>query len=239
MCGRYVITLPPEAMARLFKVQGRIPNFGPTYNASPGQHLPILRLSADGRTREIVLARWGLVPAWSRGPDARFSMINARVETVADKPAFRAPFRRQRCVVPADGFYEWKPEKGGKRPYYISATNGEPLAFAGLWDRWSAPDGTAIESYTIIVTDANASIRPIHERMPVILSPESHESWLGETPSSLNDIERCLRPSGDDALQAWPVSRDVNRPSNDYPQLVEAVSPAEGGKSEDLFQRPY
>lgn len=144
MCGRYAITSPLEAIIAAFSLKGPRANLQPRYNAAPSQYLPVIRASRDGR--EMVPMRWGLVPSWSKGPDARFSMINARAETVASKPAYRGPFRHRRCLVPANGFFEWKRGSSGKQPYFITLKSSEPFAFAGLWDHWTSPDGSEMES---------------------------------------------------------------------------------------------
>lgn len=219
MCGRYAVTLPPEAMVRLFRAIGALPNFPAHYNAAPGQPLPLVR-RVPGGERELTLARWGLIPSWSKGPDSRYSMINARAESVAEKPAYRGPFRHHRCLVPADGFFEWQAAKGGKQPYYFSLASGASFAFAGLWDRWTSAGGDEVDSFTIVVTDANARVAPVHDRMPVILPPDAWGTWLGEDEASARDLKALLRPFPAEAMRAWPVSRDVNRPANDRPDLI-------------------
>lgn len=228
MCGRYAITSPLEAIIEAFAVKGVRPNLQPRYNAAPSQDLPVVRAGREGR--ELILMRWGLVPSWSKGPDSRYSMINARAETVASKPAYRGPFRQRRCLVPANGFYEWKKTAEGKQPYFIALATGEALAFAGLWDHWTGPEGEAITSFTIIVTAANDCVRPIHDRMPVILGPDDHESWLGERGApSRTKLAIMLRPYPAELMRAYPVSRDVNSPANDSPGLLEGVGEGRSG----------
>ena len=226
MCGRYAITSPLEAIIEAFSLKGPRSNLEPRYNAAPSQYLPVIRGGREGR--EMVPMRWGLVPSWSKGPDSRYSMINARAETVTSKPAYRGPFRYRRCLVPANGFFEWKKEADGKQPYFITLKSDAPFAFAGLWDHWTSPNGSEMETFTIIVTAANDVVRPIHERMPVILGEDSYESWLGEagTPSRTK-LAILLRPYPADLMRAYPVSRAVNSPTNDRPELVEPV-PANG-----------
>ncbi|MDX1485236.1 MAG: SOS response-associated peptidase, partial [Alphaproteobacteria bacterium] len=212
MCGRYAITSPLEAIIKAFAVTGARPNLQPRYNAAPSQELPVVRAGREGR--ELALMRWGLVPSWSKGPDSRYTMINARAETVASRPAYRGPFRNRRCLVPANGFYEWRAGADGKQPYFITMKTGEPFAFAGLWDRWVSPDGDEMDSFTVIVTVANDCVRPIHDRMPVILEPESYDSWLGERGApSRTKLAIMLRPYPAEEMQAFPVSRDVNSPA--------------------------
>ncbi len=222
MCGRYSLTAPPEAVGRLFELAGPMPNLEPRYNIAPTQAAPVVGLKPDGETRGLAMLRWGLVPSWSDGPDSRLSMINARAETVRTKPAFRAAFKARRCLVPADGFYEWQAQGKGrpKQPHRIVRRDGAPFAFAGLWERWQPKDGEPILSFTIIVTDANELLKPIHERMPVILEPGDHEAWLGAAPE---EAEALLRPLAADRLEAYPVSPRVNSPKNDDPACIEAL----------------
>jgi len=216
MCGRYSLTTPPEAMARVFRTTGPLPNLPPRYNIAPTQQAPVVRAAPEAR--ELALLRWGLVPSWSQGPDSKFSMINARAETVESKPAYRAAFRQRRCLVPADGFYEWRAEAGRKQPYFIRVKEC-PFAFAGLWEHWEKPQTPAIDSFTIIVTEANALLKPIHDRMPVILHREDFDSWLDpETP--LGDAKALLRPLEPEAMEAYPVSTRVNSPRNDDPECI-------------------
>jgi putative SOS response-associated peptidase YedK len=160
---------------------------------------------------------WGLVPSWSKGLDKRYTMINARAETVASKPAYRAPFRRHRCLIPADGFYEWH-EENGKQPYYIRRVDKTPLAFAGLWDHWDDGEGDHIESCTIIVCAVNKLMRPIHERMPVILKADLFDAWLESDDTDY--MQALLQPYEETDLEMYPVSRKVNNPKNDYARLL-------------------
>ncbi len=228
MCGRYAITSPLEAIIKAFAIKGARPNLQPRYNAAPSQDLPVIRSGREGR--ELALMRWGLVPSWSKGPDSRYSMINARAETLTAKPSYRGPFRHGRCLVPANGFYEWKKTADGKQPYFITLTTGEPFAFAGLYDHWTGPEGEEITSFTIIVTSANECIRPIHDRMPVILGADDHESWLGELGApSRTKLALMLRPYPAESMQICPVSRDVNSPANDSSHLLEKIGERQPG----------
>jgi putative SOS response-associated peptidase YedK len=213
--------MPPEAMRRLFETAGALANIPPRYNVAPTQDAPVVRLRADGE-RAIAMLRWGLVPAWSEGPDSGYRMINARAETVATKPAFRGAFRRRRCLVPADGFYEWRKEGARKQPYRIRLRGGGPFAFAGLWERWSPERGDAevIESFTIVVTDANALLEPIHERMPVILAQSDYGAWLDVQGTEPEAAQALLRPYPPDQMEAYPVSLRVNSPRNDDPECI-------------------
>jgi putative SOS response-associated peptidase YedK len=218
MCGRYSLTTPPEAVARVFAVAGPLPNYPPRYNIAPTQQAPVVRLNAEG-ARELVLLRWGLVPSWSEGPDSKYSMINARAETVAEKPAYRAAFKSRRCLVPADSFFEWQARgKGPKQPYLIRVKE-TPFAFAGLWERWEKPGQESIQSFAIVVTEANELMRPIHERMPVILPPSDYSAWL-DPATPAKDAQAMLRPYDADAMEAYPVSTRVNSPRNDDPDVI-------------------
>lgn len=223
MCGRYSNTTPPEAMRRIFQCVGSI-NFPPTYNCAPTQRLPVVALGKDGR--RLVLMTWGLVPHWSRAGKPGYATINARAETVASKPTFRDAFQRRRCLVPADGFFEWQPtpEPGGKKlPWRITMADGQPFAMAGIWERWQPGDdqaGEKIDSFSIIVTDANDLLRPIHERMPVILAPDDWDRWLErESPGPTS----LLRPFPSDRMRAYRVGTQVNDPRNNDPGCLEPV----------------
>ncbi len=231
MCGRYAFFTPVEAMTRLFGVdEVHAHELAPRYNIAPTQEVPIVRsspfLEADAARaplRELALARWGLVPFWAKDPSIGNRMINARGETVAQKPAFRAAFRKRRCLLPADGFYEWVKTDAGKQPWYIHAAGGEPLAFAGLWELWDPPDGGApLASCTIITTGANEFMRPLHERMPVMLDARGREAWL-DAAAAPPDLQALLAPAPEALLEAWPVSRRVNSPFNEDASLVEPV----------------
>jgi putative SOS response-associated peptidase YedK len=231
MCGRYAFFTPIEAVTRLFGVsEVHAHDIAPRYNVAPTQEVPIVRLSpfapeeADAAPpRELALARWGLVPFWAKDPKIGNRMINARGETVAAKPAFRAAFRKRRCLVPADGFFEWQKTDSGKQPWYIHAAGGEPLALAGLWELWDPPEGgTPLASCAIITTGANEFMRSLHDRMPVVLDARGRDAWL-DPAAPPDDLQSLLAPAPEDLLEAWPVSRRVNSPFNEDPSLVEPV----------------
>lgn len=231
MCGRYAFYTPLEAVVRLFRVsEVHARDLAPRYNIAPTQESPIVRISPfleeEGSAtppRELALARWGLVPFWAKDAKAGSRMINARGETVADKPAFRVPFRKRRCLVPADGFFEWQKTPSGKQPWYIHAASGEPLAFAGLWELWDPPDGgPPLASYTILTTGGNELMRPLHDRMPVMLDSAGRDAWLAPA-TPLAELQALLVPPPEDYLEAWPVSRRVNSPFNEDPSLVTPV----------------
>jgi len=222
MCGRYTITVSGRLLAELFEL-GSEPRFAPRYNVAPTQHVPVVRLSADGQ-REWVEARWGLVPAWAKDESIGARMINARGETLTEKPSFRNAVRRRRCLIPADGFYEWRREGAGKQPYLIRFSDGRPFAFAGLWEAWRAPGAEPLVSCTIVTTNPNEVVAPLHDRMPVILPRDLHREWLG--PGEL-PAQRLLgliapHPAGD--MEAFPVSRRVNNPGADDPACLEHVT---------------
>ena len=220
MCARYSITTAPEALARLFGTVGAVPNMPPRYNVAPTQGAPVVRRGRDGL--RLTLVRWGLIPSWSKGPDARFTMINARADTLAAKPAYRNAFRERRCLVPVDGFYEWQAlADGGKQPMRMVRPDRQPFALASLWERWQpGPDQPAVDSFTIVTTDANDRLRPIHDRMPVVLDPADWGPWI-EGPAEA--VQHLLRPAPDAALVAYPVSARVGNVRNDDPDLLVEV----------------
>ncbi len=214
MCGRFTLTSTPELLARRFGLEEPPSELVPRFNIAPNQDVATIRAREDG-TRVLEMRRWGLVPAWARDPKIGNRMINARSETVSEKPAFREAYRRRRCLVPADGFYEWRKLGKVKQPYRITLADGGPFAFAGLWERWRAPDGQAVSSFTIITTEANPLLRPIHDRMPVILDPADYDAWLDTAGVGPDQAARRLRPYPDAGLVAVPVSTRVNSPKND------------------------
>ena len=220
MCGRYTITSAPEAIRALFRYPEQ-PNFPPRYNVAPTQPIPIVRL-AEGQ-RQFALVRWGLLPSWVKDPKTFTLLINARGESVIDKPAFRAAMKRRRCLIPTDGFYEWKAVGGRKQPYFVRLKSSAPMAFAGLWECWTGPNGEELDTAAIVTTHANRLLTPIHERMPVIVRPSAYPRWLdpGITdPAALADI---LKPYAADEMTAYRVSKAVNSPRNNKPELIEAV----------------
>ncbi len=231
MCGRYAITSAPEAIRRLFGYDEQ-PNFPPRYNVAPTQPVPIVRL-VEGR-RRFALVRWGLIPSWVKDPRTFSLLINARGESVNDKPAFRAAMRRRRCLFPADGFYEWRRDGERKTPYYIRLQTGLPIGFAGLWETWTGPNGEEVETAAIVTTRASNAIAPIHDRMPVIISPDSFDLWLdganvdGETAAAL------IAPVRDGLLEIREVSSAVNRTANDGPALIEPAAAGTGGATTEV-----
>lgn len=216
MCGRFIQCTSGEELARRFQTPDR-PDASPRYNLAPSQAVGAVRIAAHGE-RQWATLRWGLIPAWSPEPRTAHSTINARAETVAEKPTYRQAFRHRRCLIPADGFYEWRKVGSRKQPYCIAPADGRPLAFAGLWERWER-DGQVVESCTILVTSANTLIAPIHDRMPVILDPEDEARWLDPTITDPAALKPLLVPGPVARLRVWPVSTAVNAPVHDGPEL--------------------
>lgn len=221
MCGRYSLLSSVEELALAFGFPER-PNFSPRYNIAPTQDVLVVRLE-EGESH-LATMRWGLVPSWTKGLDFAHELINAKAETAAEKPSFRGAFNSRRCLVLADGFYEWKKEGGQKQPYRIVLKDEAPFAFAGLWERWEPPKDKPLESCVIITTAANALLKDIHNRMPVIIRPKDYDHWLkgkGGVPESYPEED----------MRAYPVSKRVNNPTNDDRECIEPYSPVgmEGG----------
>lgn len=222
MCGRYNLISDADAVVDFFKTANRL-DIQPRYNIAPSQDAPVVRANESGR--ELALMRWGLVPHWAKDRKFSYHTINARAETVASKPAFREPFRHHRCLVPATGFYEWKSLVDGKQPFNIRIGEGKLFAFAGLWDHWDKGAEPPLDSFSIIVTDANEAIKPLHERMPVILHPHAYDLWLDPAIQDPARLQPLLRPCPAGWVNAYPVSRRVNSPANDDPACLEPTGP--------------
>lgn len=221
MCGRYAAFLPGDALAALFQLAGPLPNWAPTWNMAPTRSAPVVRLHPTARDRRLDLLRWGLVPHWATDAKATRQPINARAETLTASPMFRDAFARRRCLVPADAFYEWEtpsPATGGaKQPWAIARADGAPLVFGGLWEGWRSPDGEIVRSFTVVTTPACPALRPLHERMPLILEPPDWPLWLGELAGN---PALLLQPSTAD-IRRWPVTTAVNNVRNDSAALLE------------------
>ena len=216
MCGRFAFYSPSEAAAALFGISGSL-IVEPRFNIAPTQDIAAIRDGEDNE-RELVMLRWGLIPSWAKDPSIGNRMINARAETVAEKPSFRVAYSRQRCVVLADGFYEWRREGDVKTPYFISLASGNPFALGGIWENWHDKESDeAIQSTALITTDANAFMRPLHHRMPMILDSEAANDWLGGDKNMLESASANSPP-----LRAWPVDRRVNNARNQGEELIEA-----------------
>ncbi|HAA92920.1 MAG: hypothetical protein CMM48_14020 [Rhodospirillaceae bacterium] len=229
MCGRYSITSPLEAINNLFQVDAKT-NLAPRFNVAPSQPVPAVRATDKGR--EFTFFLWGLIPSWAKDPTISNKLINARSETAAEKPSFRGAYRYRRCLLPADGFFEWTGKKGEpKQPWLISVDQEGPLAFAGLWEHWTDPNGSELETCTILTTEAAPTIAHIHHRMPVIVKPADFESWLS---APANDVESLLRPY-DGTLTFHAVSKRVNSVANDDAALLEPVTLEQPPKQLGLF----
>ena len=221
MCGRFAFFSPQEALQLAF---GSVKNLQiePRYNIAPSQD--VIAITREGEQNRCAdHYRWGLIPFWAKDPAIGNRMINARAETLMEKPSFRQAYSRRRCLIPATGFYEWQKQAQGKQPIFISREDQKPLAFAGLWDQWQSPDGEKFSTCTIITTGANDFMREMHHRMPVCLDREMHDLWLS-ADASRSDLDELVQGPQEVLLQAWPVSRRVNNPVNDTKDLVEPVS---------------
>ena len=215
MCGRFTLHMPWSELVKLFRVHDR-PNIRPRYNIAPTQDVLAIRLDGGGN-QEAVQLRWGLIPFWAKDEKIAYSTINARAETVASKPAFRDAFKKRRCLIPADGYYEWKPEGGVKQPYRITLDPEQPFSCAGLWEHWEK-EGKVVESCTIIVTNANDLTKDIHDRMPVILDPKDYDGWLDGTAG-----KELLKPFPSERMRRYPVSRAVGNVKNTGKELIDPV----------------
>ena len=221
MCSRFAVTSPPEAIRRYFEYRN-LPNFPPRYNIAPTQPIAAVRIDAQG-SRELVLLRWGLIPSWVKDPRDFTTLINARSETVLTKPSFRSAIRHRRCLIPADGFYEWKGARGDKKAFLIKPSNDGPIAFAVLWEHWQGPDGSEIESAVILTTDANQTLAPVHNRMPSVIRPADFEAWLNCGDISAKEAVQLLQPAPDDLFKVVEVSARINNPRNDDPDVQEPL----------------
>jgi putative SOS response-associated peptidase YedK len=220
MCGRFEIHSAIELIAKIFGIHEWDIEYSPSYNIAPSQD--ILLAVNDGK-RRLVKSRWGFVPSWSKELSAGYKMINARAESVADKPSFRQAFQNQRCLVVADGFYEWKKEGPTKRPFYIRLKSGEPIGFAGLYNVWKSPEGEQICTSTIITTDANEIIQPLHDRMPAIASPGAYDLWLDPTIHDKALLQNILKPYASEAIDIYEVTPKVNSPKNNSPENIQKI----------------
>jgi len=221
MCGRFTIEIPPELLVEVFGL-AEPPVITPCYNIAPTQQIPIIRQYADGQNHLDHL-RWGLIPSWAQDKSIGSKMINARSETIAEKPAFKQAVRYRRCLVVASGFYEWKQEGKAKLPWYVRLKDGTPMVFAGLWETWKSPEGEVIESCTILTTASNRLIEPLHNRMPVILHPDEYHAWLDRNTTNPAGLVHLFQAYPADLMDMWPVSPMVNSVKNDSAELVVPV----------------
>ena len=220
MCGRFALK-NPLALKAAFDLAELPENLTPRYNIAPSQDIAIIRADVNGR--RISLAHWGLIPSWTKDSGKSYSTINARAETVDTKPTYRGSFKHHRCLIPADGFYEWHKEDGIKIPHHIGMKDGSPFALAGLWDVWKGPQGD-VTSCTIIVTEANQFMKRLHDRMPVMLSPHDYERWLDPDNKDTTSLKQLLAPAPNDWLTEWTVSRQLNNPRHEGSSCAEPAS---------------
>ena len=216
MCGRFTLTVDINTIAETFGVAPSL-EAAPRYNIAPTQE--VVSILRNG-TAHLEWLQWGLIPSWAKDASIGSKMINARAETLAEKPSFKRLLRSRRCLVPADGFYEWKKERSGKIPMYITFKDGSPFAFAGLWDLWRDPDGRQIRTCTLITTEPNAVVAPIHDRMPVILPPEVRDMWLDNAIQDEHALLPLLLPYSAEAMTARAVSRLINNPKSEGAELI-------------------
>jgi putative SOS response-associated peptidase YedK len=219
MCGRFTQTQSAQAIANAFQLSA-LPLSEPRYNIAPTQPIAIIR-ATQAEPRKFDLVRWGLVPFWAKDMSIGARMINARAETVAEKPAFRAALRYRRCLIPADGFYEWQKQDKHKQPFYIRLTEHHLFAFAGLWESWQSSDGSELETCTILTTSANTFMQRIHDRMPVILHSQDHDQWLDPAQQTAAKLQPLLQSYPDDQMSAYPVSTLVNKASSDRRECLQ------------------
>ena len=232
MCGRFALKAPAAELIQRFGL-AECADLKPRYNIPPGTDIAAIRLSPEGK-RVLHLLRWGLVPHWAKDPSIGNKLNNARGESLTEKPSFRDAFRRRRCLIPADGFYEWSAQGKVKQPFYISLKSGEPMAMAGLWESWKAPDGNILRTCCVITTGPNAVMAPIHDRMPVILALEDWESWLS---APVEDIQGLVKPYPPEPMQIWSVDRRVSKVGEDDAALMRA-SLENRGNAERLSGKP-
>ncbi len=222
MCGRYTLSQQPETLAEIFALN-TVPEIEPRYNIAPTQKVAVVLQTTDTDSRQLQRLRWGLIPSWAKDLSIGAKLINARSETVAEKPSFRSAFKHRRCLIVADGFYEWQRQERKKQPFYFRLQDRQPFAFAGLWERWKSPEGEEITSCTILTTQANELLQPIHDRMPVILQPSYYNLWLDPHSTSPEPLQQILNPYPTDAMTAYPVSTLVNSTANERPECINSL----------------
>jgi len=222
MCGRFTQTHSATAIAQAFQLLV-VPPAPPRYNIAPTQLVGTVLQTQQQPERQFRALRWGLIPSWAKDPGIGSRMINARAETVAEKPSFRSALRYRRCLIVADGFYEWQRQGNKKQPYYFHLTDSPVFGFAGIWEHWQSPQGEHLETCTILTTEANEVLSPIHDRMPVILHPEDYDRWLDPDCTTSTQLLPLLRPYPAEAMQTYPVSSLVNRATSDRPECIEPL----------------
>jgi putative SOS response-associated peptidase YedK len=219
MCGRFTLHQSAAALAKAFHLE-YVPDLSAQHNIAPTQIVPTVLQNPESNKYEFQQLRWGLVPSWAKDPKMGAKLINARAETLAEKPAFRSAFKRRRCLVLADGFYEWQHQKDKKQPFYFRLQDGQPFGFAGLWELWQSPTGEEIASCAIVTIAANELLQPIHERMPAIIAPQDYDLWLNTQVQTPEQLQPLLRPYPADAMTAYPVSALVNNPKHNSPECI-------------------
>ncbi|MFY9702513.1 MAG: SOS response-associated peptidase [Terriglobales bacterium] len=215
MCGRYRLSRRKQVVEEYFDCRSDEPDWDPRYNIAPTQPIPVIRQNPKEPVRELSLVRWGLIPSWAKDPSIAARMINARSETAATKPAFRDALKSRRCLIPADGFYEWKRDGKTKQPYCFEINEGELFAFAGIWDRWKDASGKPVETCSILTTTPNAVTAPVHDRMPVILEPDAYDLWLDPGMQNVAAVSDLLKPYDARAMRCYPISARINSVAND------------------------
>jgi len=228
MCGRYTLKTPVERLSEKFQFPQVIP-LKPRYNIAPSQPVAVVRLVPEDNDRKFAMLRWGLIPAWTKDLKKARMPINAKSETVADLPSFRDAYRKRRCLIPADGFYEWKQEGGRKQPVFIHMKDGEPFAFAGLWEHWEKPDQEPIDSCVILTTEPNELLAQVHNRMPIILAPKDYDLWLDPDAQQVDRLKPLLSPFPPERMTYFPVNLRVNNPKHDDPLCVEPLPEPRSG----------
>ncbi|MBW4644097.1 MAG: SOS response-associated peptidase [Goleter apudmare HA4340-LM2] len=223
MCGRFTLKQPAAAIAQAFDVQ-LVPDLAAQYNIAPTQMVNTVLCHLESHQRQVQQLRWGLIPSWAKDPKIGAKLINARSETVTEKPSFRSAFKRRRCLIVADGFYEWQRQQGKKQPFYFHLQDSQPFGFAGLWEQWRSPEGQEIASCTILTTAANELLQPIHDRMPVIVAPTDYNLWLDPQVQTPETLQHILLPYPAQAMTAYPVSTLVNNSRHNTPECVLPVS---------------
>jgi putative SOS response-associated peptidase YedK len=222
MCGRFTLSQSAEIIAQAFDV-ANVPPLTPRYNIAPTQPVATVLIKPEDTQRQFQMLHWGLIPSWAKDAKMGARLINARAETVTEKPSFRAAFRKRRCLVLGDGFYEWQQQEKKKQPYYFRLNDGQPFAFAGLWEHWQASDGEVIESCTLLTTEANQLMQTIHDRMPVILQPKDYDLWLDPNVQNSDLLQPLLRPYSAEEMTTYPVSTKVNKPTNDTAECINSI----------------
>lgn len=221
MCGRYVLNAEPQLIQQTFNLESVPDEFAPRYNIAPTQPVPII---TNDDPQHLTMVQWGLIPSWSKDPKMAYKMINARGETVAEKPSYRGPFKYRRCLIPVSGFYEWVQTDDGKQPHFIHVKDDPVFSFAGLWEVWRNPEGDEIWTTTIITTKANEMLSALHHRMPVILDGDKRQIWL-DKDADKNELQALLQPYAQEKMTHYPVSKAVGNVRNDDPALIEREDP--------------